>query len=99
MNVTAKKFLKYTLMPGVMPRIRNLFTTGFGLVSFCMAQIYGAVRLLPPHHPYLNPANQGKFGIRHVVAQAATNLRFTRDNIDQVVVFFLILAGLVLLIM
>jgi hypothetical protein len=99
MNTTTKKFMKYAVMPGIMPRLRNLFTTGFGMISFFIAQIYGAVRLLPSHHPYLNPANRGKFGIRHVVTQAAAGLRFEKGHIDQVIVFFLILVGLVILAM
>lgn len=94
MSMTAKKVLKYTLMPQILPRLRELLTAGFGHISFSMAQIYGGVRLLPPHHPYLNPANAGKFGIRHVVAQAAVNLRFRKENIDQILMFAVMLAGL-----
>ena len=94
MNITTKKVLKYTLMPQVVPRLREFMTAGFNYISFFMAQIYGGVRLLPPHHPYLNPANAGKFGIHHVVAQAAMNLRFRKENIDQIVMFVVMLAGL-----
>lgn len=99
MNITAKKALKYALLPQIFPRLREFLASGFGYVSFFIAQVYGAVRLLPPHHPYLSPANMGKFGIHHVVAQAALNLRFRRENADQIIIFVLIMAGLAVLMM
>ena len=94
MNITTKKVLRYTFMPQVLPRLRTLLSSSFGYISFFMAQIYGGVRLLPPHHPYLSAVNMGKFGIHHVIAQAAVNLRFKKENIDQIVVFVLLLAGM-----
>jgi conjugal transfer/type IV secretion protein DotA/TraY len=62
-----------------------------------MAQIYAMVRLLPAEHPYLLSENMGKFGVRHVIAAAANNLVFSRNNIDQIIVFGLLLLGVVLL--
>ena len=97
MKITVKKVLKFTLLPGIIPLLRDLFTTGFGQIAAFMAQIYAATRLLPANHPYLNPANQGRFGIRHVVAAAAGNLKFKRENTDQIAVFFLLLTGIVVL--
>jgi len=63
-----------------------------------MAQIYAAVRLLPPDHPYLQTDNKGRFGIRNVIAAAANNLVFSRKNIDQIIIFFALMLGFVLLI-
>ncbi|MCD8571482.1 MAG: DotA/TraY family protein [Alphaproteobacteria bacterium] len=85
------------LLPGVIPRVRHLF--GSGLVSFAwvLALIFSSVRLLPWDHPYLNPANIGRYGIRHVLAEAASKLVFARKNIDQVIVYFTILTGIVIL--
>jgi len=99
MKPITKKVLKYAVLPQIIPRLRDLMTTGFGYISFFMAQIYGGVRLLPAHHPYLNPVNMGKFGIRHVITQAAAGLRFKKENIDQIIVFVLILAGLAILLL
>ncbi|MCC7304670.1 MAG: DotA/TraY family protein [Alphaproteobacteria bacterium] len=62
-----------------------------------MAIVYGTVKLLPPGHPYLLPKNMGKFGIRHVVGEAANNLVFKRQNADQIMVFFVLLTGIVIL--
>lgn len=62
-----------------------------------MAFIYRAARLLPAGHPYLDPANAGRFGVIHVIGQAYGNLRFRKDSIDQVAIFFVLLTGIVLL--
>ncbi len=97
MDITFGRVMKYALLPGILPRIRAFASSGFGYVSFFMAQIYRAARLIPPNHPYLNPANMGKFGVRHVVAEAAANLTLKKENVDQVFIFVMLLVGLVLL--
>lgn len=84
-------------MPEVVPRLRHLFTSGFGYIAYLIAQIYSMVRLLPAHHPYLNPENIGKYGIHHVIAQAANNLVINRRNIDQILIFILMLTAIALL--
>lgn len=95
-NIKAKDVIAYATMPRVVPRLKKLFTSGFGYISFWMAQVYSVVRLLPNNHPYLDSANIGRFGIRHVVAQAAGNLNFSFKNIDQIIVFFALLLGIVI---
>lgn len=92
------KILKYALLPGIISRLYALFTSGFSFSAYLIANIYQSVRLLPPNHPYLNPNNVGSYGIRHVIGEAANHLVFKRQNIDQIVVFFLLLSGLVLLV-
>ncbi len=92
-----KKVLGYMFMPRIIPRIKELVGSGFGWVAMLMAIIYQSVRLLPPAHPYTNPANKGKFGIRHVIVEAWGNLTFKRANIDQIVIFCLLLLGFILL--
>jgi len=96
--ITTKKVLKYALLPGITPRVRNLFGTGFGSLCFLMAQIFGMTGLLPRHHPYLNHANIGRYGMRHVIAEAANNLELSRKNIDKILIFAAILAGAVILV-
>ncbi len=99
MTITKGKIVKHAILPGFLPRIGAIFSSGFVHIAYFMAVIYQNVRLLPPEHPYLNPQNMGRYGIRHVVAEAANNLVFSRKNIDQIIVFFTILAGLILLVM
>ncbi len=96
-NVTTKQVVKFIALPGVYPRLKELFGSGFGYFAFLMAQIYGIVRLLPASHPYLNPANIGHFGLRNVIAEAANNLVVSQKNIDQLIIFAALLAALVLL--
>lgn len=97
MSTLRTQALRYVLLPGIVPRIWALLSGGFGHIAWFMALIYNSVDLLPSGHPYLNITNRGRYGIRHVVAQAANNLVFSRHNIDQIVVFFTLLAGVVLL--
>ncbi|MEZ5813891.1 MAG: DotA/TraY family protein [Alphaproteobacteria bacterium] len=94
---TQNQILKYALLPGIIPRIVSFFGSGFVHLTYMIALVYGNMRLLPPGHPYLMPENMGRYGIRHVIAEAANNLVFSRKNIDQILIFFIILTGLVLL--
>ncbi len=64
-----------------------------------MAQIYAMAGLLPPNHPYLNPENKGRYGVRHVIAEAANNLQLNKHNLDKIFIFFALLVGAVILIM
>src|SRR6056297_1410892 len=93
-----KALIKYALLPQFVPRVRSLFSGMFAHSAFLIAAIYGSLRLLPPGHPYLAAQNFGRFGLRHVISEAANNLVLSRKNLDQIIVFFIILLGLVLLI-
>jgi conjugal transfer/type IV secretion protein DotA/TraY len=86
-------------LPGIIPRLRAFGRKGFSDLAYLMATIYSAVRLLPPNHPYLLPANKGRFGLRHVIGEAYSRLVFKKENIDQIIVFFALLLGFVLLVM
>lgn len=96
--IFSKSFLGYSLMPRFVPRMRALAFDGFHYVPYFIALVYSIVRLLPAGHPYLNPANVGRFGLRHVIAEAANNLVFNRKNIDQIFLFSIVLVGLVVLV-
>ncbi len=96
-NIKTKDVLIYASMPRVVPRVKNLFSSGFSCLAFWMAHIYFTVRLLPANHPYLSSSNIGRFGVRHVIAEAAYNLKFTKNNIDQIFVFLGVLTGVVML--
>ncbi|MCB1556462.1 MAG: DotA/TraY family protein [Alphaproteobacteria bacterium] len=79
--------------------MNDLFFSGFGSIAFFMAQILRATRLLPAGHPYLNPSNTGRFGLRHVFGEAFRHLRFRPENIDQILVLFVLMIGLGLLLL
>jgi conjugal transfer/type IV secretion protein DotA/TraY len=98
MSLNKIAIAKYSMLPGIIPRVTDLFTSGFMHISYLMAVVYGALRLLPPDHPYLNPANRGLYTLRSVIAQASHNLKFSWKNIDQIIIFFTVLMGLGLII-
>ncbi|MEZ5903228.1 MAG: DotA/TraY family protein [Alphaproteobacteria bacterium] len=86
-------------MPGIIPQVKELTQGGFGYLALLIAVVYQAVRILPANHPYTRYENLGKFGIRQVIGAAANNVKFNKRNIDQIIVFFAILAGLVILLL
>ncbi|MCD8566778.1 MAG: DotA/TraY family protein [Alphaproteobacteria bacterium] len=79
-----------------MPRMRELLGHGFEFIPYLIALVYQCVRLLPANHPYTDPRNIGRFGIRNVVAEAANHLVMKVANIDQIILFGAVLVGLVL---
>ncbi|MBP7758077.1 MAG: DotA/TraY family protein [Alphaproteobacteria bacterium] len=99
LSFKTKDVVSYAFFPRIVPRIRSVFFSGFGYVAFLMAQIYGMVRLLPSQHPYLQPSNIGRFGMYHVVVEAAGQLKFSKKNVDQVFVFFALLAAIIIVIL
>ena len=98
-GVHAGDVARYVLLPGIVPRLRDLVERGAGSLAMLMALVFAAVRLLPPNHPYLVPGNKGRFSMRHVFGEAWRNLQFRRENIDQILIFFALVAGFALLIL
>lgn len=90
--------IAYFLLPGIIPEIKELTRGRFGYLAYLIAMIYQLVRILPQNHPYTKPENIGKFGFRHVIAAAADNITLDRKNIDQIIVFFAVMAGVILII-
>jgi conjugal transfer/type IV secretion protein DotA/TraY len=93
----AKGVIKYSFTPGILPQIKEITRGGFGFLAYLMAVVYHSVRIVPSNHPYLLQENFGKYGIRDVIAVAANHVRFSKQNIDQVLIFFAILSGVVIL--
>jgi conjugal transfer/type IV secretion protein DotA/TraY len=96
--ITTGRVLRYMLLPEIAPRLRDFGRGAFVHIAYFMALIFRTAGLLPAGHPYLYPVNIGRYGIRHVLAQAAGNLSFRKDRIDQVVIFGLVLIGLALIV-
>lgn len=96
-TIRTQDILGYILLPRFKARFKGLFLNGFHYVPYFMALVYACVRLLPPSHPYLQSQNIGRFGIRHVIAEAANNLSFKGKNIDQILLFALMLVGISIL--
>lgn len=94
---SGRSVVSYMLLPGIMPQIKELTRGGFGYLAFLIAFIYQSVKILPADHPYTQPQNVGHFGIRDVIAVSANNVKFDRQHIDQVIIFFAIISGIILL--
>ncbi len=86
--------MKYVFTPQIASRVKDVFGSGFYFTAYFIALVYSAVRLLPANHPYVDAKNIGKYGIRHVIAEAANSLQITRHNIDRILLFFLVILGL-----
>ncbi len=95
-NISTKKILAYTLLPQFTPRFRGLMS-GFHFIAFFLAQVYRSAGLLPKNHPYLMKTNIGRYGIVHVVAEAGLLMRRRHASIDQVIVYWVLMTGLVIL--
>ena len=93
-NITLSASLKYAVLPGIIPRINELWRTGFATIAALMAQIFMNIGLLPVGHTYVLPQNYGRFGVFQVVMAARDNLVFSRKHIDQIVIFGLICLGI-----
>ena len=89
--------LKHAFLPGIIPRARQLFASGFVIIPYLIALVFNAVYLLPAGHPYLNANNMGRFGLRHVLAEAANRLVISRKNIDQILVYVSVITGLIIM--
>lgn len=99
MALTAGQVLKIALLPRIIPRTKTLLSGGFGYVSFYTAQIFRSAGLLPAGHPYLIPANFGRYGLSHVTLEAWHTMIHGRRHIDQMIIFALVLIGIVILFM
>lgn len=97
MIITKKQILKTALLPGIIPRFKQLFGSGFQMLAYMVALVYNTVRILPNNHPYLRADMIGHYNVRQVIAEAGNHITPNRNNIDQVIVFFSIIVALVIL--
>ena len=96
-TVTKGQVLRYMFMPQVVPRINAFYQTGFSYLAYMIALVYRAVNILPPDHRVFSPEYQNRLGIRMVLGAAAAELKFSKSHIDQIIIYFAVLIGLVML--
>lgn len=94
---TKGEVIRYMLLPQIVPRVRALVQSGFSYMAFFMAQVFRAGNLIPPNHPYLSGRAMGTYGIIDALTLASSHLVFDKKHIDQVVFFFAVLAGIIIL--
>lgn len=97
MAITRKQVLKTVLLPGVFPRVKELFGSGFGSLAYLIALVYNTVRILPNNHPYLRSEMVGQYSIRQVIVEAANHIHPSKKNIDQIIIFFAVIAALIIM--
>jgi len=97
MAISKRKILKTTMLPGIWPRLKDLFGSGFGYLAYIIAVVYNTVRILPNGHAYLATGNIGAYSIRQAIAAAANNITLSRNNIDQIIIFFSIISALIIM--
>ncbi len=97
--IGTKQVLKYTFLPQVKPRLDNFLSAGFSNLASFMAMAYRGVRLLPENHPFIQRNATGTYGVMDVLKEASSNLNFSLKNIDQIIVFFALLAGMAMLVL
>lgn len=96
-KTTAKAVWRYATRPEIMPRIRGL-GIHFGHFAYLIALVLRSARLLPATHPALNPKHLGRFGIRHLLGEAASNLRWSWQTLDQIAIFGAVVAGIIMIV-
>ena len=96
-HLTKKDILKYMFTPQVGPRLNSFVTSGFQNLAIFMAMVYRMVRLLPENHAYLKPHAMGTFSVRDVLNEAAKNLTFDVKHLDQIIIFFALITGIIIL--
>jgi len=98
-DINKKQIIRYAVMPEILPRLQNFFQGGFIYLAVFMAEIYRAVRLLPANHPFLKREAMGSFHVFDVIAAASENLQFKVKYIDQIIIFFALILGMIMLLM
>lgn len=97
-GVTKGQVARYMLTPQIGPRLNGLYQDGFATLAYLIALVYRAVNILPEGHSVLRPENRAHLGVREVMAAAASEIHFSRKNIDQIIIYFAIMLGMVLLV-
>ncbi len=89
--------LRYMFMPQVMPRLYAFAESGFSNLALMIAMVYRSLNLLPATHSVFLRENRNHLTLRNVIGAAASQLTFNWANADKVLVFFAVLAGLIML--
>ncbi len=87
--------VRYALLPGLLPRVLNIFHSGFRLFAYYIASIFGSVRIFQPSHPYLQAQNFKKFGLINVLAEGARSITWDRKHLDQIAAYLIIITAFI----
>lgn len=96
--VPTRRVARYILLPGIIPRIREMMHTPFVVLAALMLDVLAAVALVPLNHPYRTIEREGTFGVMDVLRLAARHIKWDLKHIDQVIVFFGLISAYVTMI-
>ncbi len=94
-NISARKVLKFALLPDFKSRFQQL---GQNLSFFVMffASFFNTAGLIPDNHPCLRFDNAGRYGFKDVIGIAYGNIKWQRAGIPQILMFFAVIVSLVM---
>lgn len=91
----SQRLAAYVLLPGIVPRIKENFSSPFATLASLIVDLFVMAALLPSHHPYNQPHQFGQFGLLDVLRAGSVNLRFRWRSADQILVYLAVVAALV----
>ncbi|PZO86798.1 MAG: hypothetical protein DI626_05530 [Micavibrio aeruginosavorus] len=98
-RITQGQVLRIVVLPGIFPRLKRLFSSGFFMLPYFVMLVFNTVRIIPDGHPFLRSENIGKYSLIKALSEAATHVPFNKQNADKVFFFTMILSGIVMLFM
>lgn len=87
--------VRYALLPGIIPRVREMFRAPFSVLATLMVDVLVIAALIPNNHPYRRPDQMGTFGVLDVLRVSARHIKWDIRHIDQVIVFLAMMAAMV----
>ncbi len=96
-GMTGGGAVKYVVLPGIFPRLKKFFGTGFVNLPYFIVVLFNTLKIIPDNHVYLRRESHGKYSLLQAVGAAANHIKPGWKNADKMIVFALVLAGLVML--
>ena len=99
LGISRSEVVRYTFLPGIWPRLKRLFGTGFANIPLFILVVFNTLKIIPNTHPFMRRDMYGKYSLFQVLAVAANNITFDRKNLDKITIFLTVLVGIVMIIM
>ena len=92
-----KSVVRGVFLPGIIPRLKRLFTINRGIFAYIISSLFISVGLLPKTFSNKLLSGNDSLKIVNIIAVAKSNIEFKWKNIDQILIFFTVISGLVIL--
>ncbi len=97
-NIQKGDVMRYMFMPQIAPRLNAFYQTGFSYLAYMIALVYRGVNILPANHRIFSREYHNKMTIRMVLGAAASELKFSKAHIDQIIIYFAVIIGMIMLV-